>query len=137
MNGSDLKIPQDACFDFVGQVINENMTLNQTTAGKFHSLVNSSIILQTPTLMNDSFLHQSVYSKKDNNSVLNLAKELYFNRKFSKMQLKVKVMFLAIAFNYYFVLLRIGALGGNIFTTGILFGVSEVLGIIVGEPLIK
>ena len=29
-NGADMRVPEDAIFDIVGQVIEENQTLNQT-----------------------------------------------------------------------------------------------------------
>jgi hypothetical protein len=111
------------------------MTLNQTTLGRFHSHVNSTIN-QSNLLDESNILDKSEISRGPNNAIKGV-KDLYCNKKYSRMQFKLKLLFLSVCFNYYFVLFNIGALEGNIFTVGILFGLSEVLGILFGEPLIK
>jgi hypothetical protein len=42
-NGSDMRVPEDAIFDIVGQVIEENQTLNKTKNGKINLQINQTI----------------------------------------------------------------------------------------------
>ena len=44
-NGSKLRVPEDAFFDLVGQIVeeNENMTMNGTTAGAHRMKINHSV----------------------------------------------------------------------------------------------
>ena len=53
------------------------------------------------------------------------------------MTFKLHVLIVTVLYVYYIVLFNIGNLKGHIFTTGILFGLSEVLGILIGEPIVK
>ena len=66
-----------------------------------------------------------------------LMKELYCNKKVSPMTWKNKVVTITMGFNYYFVMFNIGSLPGNIFEVGIIFGVSELLGIFFGAKFVK
>lgn len=116
----------------IGQVVNESNVLNQTTAGRFHSIVN--ITMNQSTLMNVN--EESNASAKSNiknvKSVGTLMKELYCSRKLSSMTWKNKIVTITMGFNYYFVMFNIGSLPGNIFEVGIIFGVAELMGIFFG-----
>jgi hypothetical protein len=52
------------------------------------------------------------------------------------MALKLHIMMFTTLYNYFFALFNIGNLKGNIFTIGILAGLSESLGCIFGEPIV-
>ena len=74
---------------------------------------------------------------KNAKSVGTLIKELYCNEKVSPMTWKNKVVFITMGFNYLFVMFNIGSISGNIFEVGIIFGVSELLGILFGAKFVK
>jgi len=135
-NGSSKRIPHDSHFDMIGQVVNESNTLNQTTAGRFHSIVNITMNQSTSMMMMNEVSTASANTKKAK-TVGTLMKELYCNKKISPMTWKNKVVTITMGFNYYFVMFNIGSLPGNIFEVGIIFGVSELLGIFFGAKFVK
>ena len=53
------------------------------------------------------------------------------------MHFKLKAITLACMFNYFFVVLNIGSIKGNMFRVGIMYGLSEMFGVYLGEPLVK
>jgi len=63
-------------------------------------------------------------------------RQLYFDKRYRGMHLTFKVMFMAMMNLYFLAMFNYSSLKGDVFTIGILFGLSEVLGVLVGEPLI-
>ena len=49
-NNATERIPSDVQFDLVGQMLRENQTLNETSAGLLHTHLSSSIVQMTKTL---------------------------------------------------------------------------------------
>jgi len=59
------------------------------------------------------------------------------DKRYYPMHLKLKAITLACMFNYFFIVLNIGNIKGNMFRVGIMFGLSEMFGVFLGEPLVK
>lgn len=97
----------------MGQVVQENNTLNNTVLGRHN------------------------YNTNMQSGAIKKMRQLFCDRRYFKVQLKL--MFLSFAcFNIYFLTMYdIESIQGNIFTVGILFGLSEVLGIVLAEPLME
>lgn len=68
---------------------------------------------------------------------MQFAKELYLDPKYYHTHYKLKMIQMACNFNYYFVVMNIGNITGNMFRVGIAYGLSEMMGVYIGEPLVK
>ena len=130
-NGSPKRIPFDSQFDLIGQVINESIMLDQSTAGRYHSMINIT--------MNQSNLETSLLigQTKKKKSVGGLLKELYCSKKVAPNTWKIIVVFITLGFYYFFVMFNIENIPGNLFEVGIVFGIAESLGVLIGEKIAK
>jgi hypothetical protein len=64
-------------------------------------------------------------------------KELYLDPRYYPLHFKLKMIAMVCNFNYFFVVLNIGNITGNIFRVGMSYGLSEMVGVYLSEPLIK
>jgi hypothetical protein len=80
---------------------------------------------------------KSVANGVDLRKILKEFRELYFNRENSITHFKLKLLFISVFNIYFLAIFNSSQVQGNIFTIGILFGLSEALGIMFGERLIN
>ena len=59
---------------------------------------------------------------------------LYFDQRYKYEYWKLKIMMLCMLNIYYLALFNYSQIKGDIFTVGIVFGLAEFLGILIGEP---
>lgn len=97
-NGSPLRVPEDAVFDVIGQVLEEdnpNLTKQR---------LQMSTIIDISHAIGDERSVKSAGSKKERvnwSKILKEFKQLYFIKKNSKMHWKLKLLFIMV-FNIYF-----------------------------------
>jgi hypothetical protein len=120
-NRSPMRVPDDAIFDVVGQVIEENLTLNNTAIGKRRQQMNQTI---------------NAVGTQDT-SIFSEVRQLYCDKRYASTHLKTKVVYICVLNIYYMALFNYATIQGDIFTIGILFGFAEFIGIVIGEPAMK
>lgn len=120
-NGSQMRVPSDATFDIIGQVIEENNTANMTNVSRFTHTIN-----QTQLQGNRNSKNSSIFKE---------FYQLYFDKRYCYDYWVIKIMFVSIFNVYYLALFNYSQIKGDMFTVGILFGCAEFMGILIGEPV--
>ena len=135
-NNATERIPSDVQFDLVGQMLRENQTLNETSAGLLHTHLSSSIVQMTKTL------EKSIVDDKAEDtqsiSVQSAKKDLqtlFFNN--NQVFLKSLILF-TVSINIFFLtVFNAAQLHGNKLFFIVIFGCSFGTGIAVSQVLIK
>ena len=91
--------------------------------------------------MNQTINQTNLLDETDNSngrtSIFKEAKQLFFDTRYSSNFFKCQIMYIAMMNIYYLALFNFSSIQGDLFVTGILFGLSEFLGILLSEPLMR
>ena len=130
-NGSKNRIPNDANFDILGQYMEEQSAKFTNT---FSNHANQS------SYISRVHCNKSKMTVLDNNTfkeIIKTLKELYFNPKHNLTHIVMCVMNVCFTNIYFLALYNSKNLKGDEFTIGILFGLSECFGVLIGEKVIS
>ena len=122
-NGSPKRVPSDATFDLIGQVIEEQ-----------NATVNMSVMSRLTQNMNKSHIQGG---KSNKASIFKEFRQLYLDKRYSYDHWKVKILFTCMYNIYFLAIFNYKSIEGDIFTLAMLFGAAEFMGLIFGEPLLK
>ena len=128
-NGSKKRLPKDGVFDLIGQVIDENIA-DQSNISKLgiNRCKQNATINQSQLITEDQGIKLSAIFKE--------FKLLYHDSRNRNIHNKLKFMFCCVYPIYLLALYNSSAVQGNLFILGILFGMVEVLGTVLGERII-
>lgn len=125
----------DAHFDLVGQVIEENETLNNTALGRLRMKVNNTLNQESMISMAHDVKGgptASIMTKTKKN-----VRMLFLDKRHSPTFVMLAIMFTCSLNLYYLGLFSSAELKGDAFTIGICFGLAETFGILLGERMLE
>ena len=132
-NGSQFRVPEDATMDLVGQVVKENQTMNVTNIARVKVTMNNTIQENIRQLEQGNLQKEN---KVDFKGILKQLKQLFCDVRNAKTEYMLLMLFCVCLNIYFLALFNSSQLKGEPLKILSLFGLAEVLGILIGERLV-